>query len=172
MPIGWAVAPVFLAGAMALTGSWRLAYVGAALLALAVLALLVWQREAIDDRSGSWAQAARGAGEPEHPLAFLKLPSVWLCFSFFLWSTAALAAIQSFAGPALQQLYALPLSLTAFVVTGYMLCGAAGMVTSSMKTSTDATGMPTISSSARVISPCSVAPSFSMLLSRSATTLI
>lgn len=127
--LGWAAAPVFLAGLMALTGSWRMAYVGAALLALGVLSLLLWRREAIDDRSGSWAQVERAAGVPaEHPLAFLKLPSLWLSFSFFLWSTAALSAIQSFAGPALQQLYALPLALTAFIVTAYMVCGAAGMV--------------------------------------------
>jgi predicted MFS family arabinose efflux permease len=65
---------------------------------------------------------------PEHPLAFLRLPSVWLCFSFFFWSTAALSAVQSFAGPALARMYGLPLEATAFVVTGYMLCGAAGMV--------------------------------------------
>ena len=54
-------------------------------------------------------------------MAFLKLPSVWLCFSFFFWSTCALSAIQSFASPALQSMYGLPLSLTAMVVTGYML---------------------------------------------------
>nr|MBA3623562.1 MFS transporter [Methylibium sp.] len=53
---------------------------------------------------------------------------VWICFAFFFWSTAALSAIQAFAGPALQQIYGLPLSVTAFVVTAYMLCGAAGMV--------------------------------------------
>jgi predicted MFS family arabinose efflux permease len=53
---------------------------------------------------------------------------VWLCFSFFFWSTASLAAIQSFAGPALGKLYDLPLSTTAFVVTAYMLCGATGML--------------------------------------------
>ncbi len=61
-------------------------------------------------------------------MAFLKLPSVWLCFSFFFWTTAALSALQSFASPALQQMYGLPLALTAYVVTGYMLAGAAGMV--------------------------------------------
>jgi predicted MFS family arabinose efflux permease len=61
-------------------------------------------------------------------MAFLKLPSVWLCFSFFFFTTAALSAIQSFASPALQQLVGLPEAITAFVVTGYMLCGAAGMV--------------------------------------------
>jgi len=61
-------------------------------------------------------------------MAFLKLPSVWMCFSFFFFSTAALSAILSFAGPALARMHALPLSATAFVVTGYMLCAAAGMV--------------------------------------------
>jgi MFS transporter, FSR family, fosmidomycin resistance protein len=53
---------------------------------------------------------------------------VWLCFSFFFWTTAALSAIQSFAGPALARLHGLPLSATAFVVTGYMLFAAAGTV--------------------------------------------
>ena len=132
--LGWAVAPVFLIGISSATGSWRVACACAALWALGVLALLVSRRDAIDDRQGSWAHeragAAAGSQAPagEHALAFLKLPSVWLCFSFFFWTTAALSAIQSFAGPALGKMYGLPLSATAFVVTGYMLCGAAGMV--------------------------------------------
>ena len=128
--LGWAAAPVFLAGIATATGSWRTAALAAAVLAIGVLALLLWQREAIDDRQGAWAhQAQGGAGaQAEHPMAFLRLPSVWLCFSFFFWSTCALSAIQSFASPALQQMYGLPLSATAIVVTGYMLCGAAGMV--------------------------------------------
>ena len=112
----------------------------AIVLALLVLGIMVWNRDAIDDRQGSWAQqsAAPGAGGAaaaqqaamvrEHPMAFLRLPSVWLCFSFFFWSTCALSAIQSFASPALQTMYRLPLSVTAMVVTGYMLCGAAGML--------------------------------------------
>jgi FSR family fosmidomycin resistance protein-like MFS transporter len=131
--LGWAAAPVFLAGLTAATGSWRIAAAGMGVWALFVLAVLWLNREAIDDRAGSWShegKAAKGAGAPlnEHPMAFLRLPSVWLCFSFFFWSTVSLSAIQSFASPALQQMYALPLSITAFVVTGYMLCGAAGMV--------------------------------------------
>lgn len=129
--LGWATAPVFMAGIATATGSWRMACLGGAALALLVLAIMVWNRDALDDRQGAWAQqAAKGAGGgvPEHPMAFLKLPSVWLCFSFFFWSTCSLSAIQSFAGPALQRLYDMPLSLTAMVVTGYMLCGALGMV--------------------------------------------
>lgn len=39
-----------------------------------------------------------------------------------------MSAIQNFASPALRAVYDLPLSVTALIVTGYMLCGAAGMV--------------------------------------------
>ena len=128
--LGWATAPVFMAGIASATGSWRAACLCGALLALVVLAVMVWNRDALDDRQGAWAHQAPGASAvaDEHPMAFLKLPSVWLCFSFFFWSTCALRAIQSFASPALQSMYGLPLSVTALVVTGYMLCGAAGMV--------------------------------------------
>ncbi len=134
--LGWALAPVFLIGLHSSTGSWRMAYACAALLGLGVIAVLALNRQALDDRHDSTAHrndtdprnAAGQSTALEHPLAFLKLPTVWLCFSFFFWTTAALSAIQSFASPALQQLYALPASLTAFVVTGYMLCGALGMV--------------------------------------------
>ncbi|MBP6764427.1 MAG: MFS transporter [Rubrivivax sp.] len=128
--LGWAAAPVFMIGITELAGNWRVAFLCAALVALGVLALLAAHRSAIDDRQGAWGhdKAAAPGAAPEHPMAFLKLPSVWLCFSFFFWTTASLAAIQSFAAPALARLYGLPLSATAFVVTGYMLCGAAGMV--------------------------------------------
>jgi MFS transporter, FSR family, fosmidomycin resistance protein len=132
--LGWAAAPLVLIGVTELAGSWRVAFVVAALWALAVLLLLALQRGHLDDRQGAWAHeraapdAAAVAPKAEHPMAFLKLPSVWLCFSFFFWSTAALSAIQSFAGPALATMYGLPLAATAFVVTGYMLCGVVGMV--------------------------------------------
>jgi FSR family fosmidomycin resistance protein-like MFS transporter len=139
--LGWAAAPVLLLGVSQWTGSWRWALVSAAMVALVVLALLVWQRKAIDDRTApAWATAPERAQAPvsssagvapgpaEHPLAFLRLPSIWLSFSFFFWTTSALSGIQSFAGPALQMLFGLPLTQTQWVVTGYMLCGAAGMV--------------------------------------------
>ncbi|GAB4041446.1 MAG: MFS transporter [Rubrivivax sp.] len=126
--LGWAAAPVFLIGISTATGSWRWACLSASAWAALVLLALLIGRHAIDDRQGAVRKAPTpGVAEP-HPLAFLKLPSVWLCFSFFFWSTAALSAMQSFAGPALGQMHGLPITQTAFVVTGYMLCGAAGMV--------------------------------------------
>ncbi|MBT9457351.1 MAG: MFS transporter [Burkholderiaceae bacterium] len=128
--LGWAVAPVLLIGVSTATGNWRWAYLATGLIALSVMLLLFLKRDAIDDSQGAWAHdKAKGAAPvDEHPMAFLKLPSVWMCFSFFFWTTAALSAIQSFASPALAGMYGLPLTLTAYVVTGYMLCGAAGMV--------------------------------------------
>lgn len=130
--LGWATAPVFMAGIATAAGSWRVACASGAGLALVVLAIMVLNRDALDDRHGARGVQPAAAGPagavPEHPLAFLKLPAVWLCFSFFFWSTCSLSAIQSFASPALQQLYGIPLTTTALVVTAYMLCGAAGMV--------------------------------------------
>ncbi|CAM4254948.1 MFS transporter [Comamonas aquatilis] len=133
--IGWALAPLFMAGITTATGSWRTACFCGALWALAVLVIMVLNRDALDDRAAPADAAAApktaagaAAASQEHPMAFMKLPSVWLCFSFFFWSTCALSAIQSFASPAMQAMYGLPLSVTALIVTGYMLCGAAGMV--------------------------------------------
>jgi MFS family permease len=135
--LGWAAAPLFLVGLSELTGSWRLAYVGMALVAAAVLLLMFVHRDAIDDRAaGEWPRRAAAAAapaqarpvEPASSFAFLRLPEIWLCFSFFLFSTAALAAVQSFASPALGQMYGLPLSTTVLVVTVYMLVASAGMV--------------------------------------------
>ena len=131
--LGWAAAPLFHQGVMALTGSWRWAAAGFGLWALAVLAVLVWQRRAVDDRAAETmtpgaATVAAASGAGEGTFAFLRLPSVWLCFSFFVFSTAVLTAVQSFAGPALSRMYGLSAASTGYMVTGYMLAGVAGML--------------------------------------------
>jgi predicted MFS family arabinose efflux permease len=133
--LGWALAPLFLAAIIGATGSWRIATACCALWVLVVIALLWWHRDAVDDRQGPRASAGAPAGgrsapavADEHPLAFLKLPSVWMCFSFFFWYTCALSAVQSFASPALQSMHGLGLSATTLAVTGFMLTSAAGMV--------------------------------------------
>jgi len=130
--LGWAASPAFLATVVAFTGSWRMGAAGMAAWALLVIGVLWCKREAIDDRVAvlgrdTLDKATAAAPVSEHPMAFLRLPSVWLCFSFFFWSTCAMGAMQSYGSPALQNLYGLPLSVTVMVVTGYMLCGAAGI---------------------------------------------
>ena len=126
--LGWAIAPVVLLGVTGLTGSWRWALATCALWALAVLALMLWQHEAVDDHVRQRRAATHVADRSEPALAFLRLPSVWLCFSFFFFSTCALTAILSFAGPALHKMYDVPLEAASFVVTGYMLCGIVGLL--------------------------------------------
>ncbi len=131
--IGWAVAPVFMAGITTLSGSWRLACLCGALFAAVVLAIMVLNRRWLDDRAfdaeeQAAAKNAGGAGAGTGTFDFLKLPAIWLCFSFFFWSTVGLSAIQNFSSSALHQIYDLPVSMTALVVTGFMLCGALGMV--------------------------------------------
>lgn len=128
--LGWAAAPVVMVGVATATGSWRLACLSAGVLAAIVLGIMVWNRDALDDgqRSRHATATSLGATTVEHPMAFMRLPSVWLCFSFFFWTTCALSMIQSFASPALHTLYDLPLTVTSMVVTGYMLSGVAGMV--------------------------------------------
>ncbi|WP_455554817.1 MFS transporter [Comamonas sp.] len=131
--IGWAVAPVFMAGITTLSGSWRLACLCGALFAAVVLVIMVLNRRWLDDRAfdaeeQAAAKNAGGAGAGTGTFDFLKLPAIWLCFSFFFWSTVGLSAIQNFSSSALHQIYDLPVSMTALVVTGFMLCGALGMV--------------------------------------------
>jgi MFS transporter, FSR family, fosmidomycin resistance protein len=125
--LGWALAPVFLLGLTELFGSWRWAYGAAALMAAMVLLVMLLNWSALDDRRmapSSTTQAANG----DTSLAFLRLPAVWLCFAFFLATTVALTAVQSFAAPALGRLHGVDATALAYVVTGYMLAGAVGML--------------------------------------------
>ncbi len=126
--LGWAIAPMVVLGISGLTGSWRWALAACALWALVVLALMFWQQDSVDDRASPRESTAQNAVAGDPALAFLRLPSVWLCFSFFFFSTCALAAILNFAGPALHKMYALPLATASFVVTGFMVCGVVGLV--------------------------------------------
>ena len=60
--------------------------------------------------------------------AFLRIPAVWMCFSFFFWYAAALSVVQAFAPEAARQLHNVPVALVALCLTIYMLLSAGGMV--------------------------------------------
>jgi MFS transporter, FSR family, fosmidomycin resistance protein len=120
--LGWALAPAFLVGITALA-DWRTAYRCAALLYVAVLALLFWQRARLrTEVHVRHADAPRGSD-----LAFMRLPVVWWCFAFFLLSTMTLAVVQSFAPSILKQLHGVSVEAATLTVSAYMLCGAVGM---------------------------------------------
>ena len=120
--LGWALAPAFLVGITALA-DWRTAYRCAALLYVAVLALLFWQRARLrTEVHVRHADAPKGSD-----LAFMKLPVVWWCFAFFLLSTMTLAVVQSYAPSILKQLHGVSVEAATLTVSAYMLCGAVGM---------------------------------------------
>lgn len=124
--IGWALSPLFLTCVASRT-DWRTALLGAALLPLAVLALLVWNRHALRPEPAPSAAAASSAGKAG-AFGFLRLKVVWMCFAFFLISAVALAGIQSFAATSLVSLYGMSLAWATTAYTAYMAASAAGML--------------------------------------------
>ncbi|CAN5448342.1 MFS transporter [soil metagenome] len=131
--LGWAAAPVFLTAIAGLAG-WRYALIAAAFLPLAVLLLLILNRELLASEeagfphSGS-SKAARSAIAGEESLmAFMRLPAVWMCFAFFFITAMALGGIQSFSSPGLREIYGVSLAWATAGYTGYMLASAVGMV--------------------------------------------
>ncbi len=132
--LGWAVAPVFMAGIAALS-DWRIALLCAAVLEALILLVLWFNRgDLIDDAKHRRASAIKAAEEanpgrtPQGVFAFLKLTSVWLCWLFFFFSMIAMAGIQSFAPSALNQLYGIPVTAGNFSITLLALGSAAGMI--------------------------------------------
>jgi MFS transporter, FSR family, fosmidomycin resistance protein len=136
--LGWALAPALLVP-ITLASSWRTALLCAAGLAFVVLAVLWWRRAELDLPAvpaapsapatvGLQASALGPATAPEHPLAFLAIPAVWMCFGFFFFYAGALSVVQSFAPQSAAQLHAVPAHLVAMCLTIYMVCAAGGML--------------------------------------------
>lgn len=127
--LGWALAPALLVP-LAIAYSWRVALVGAGLLAFAVLAVLVLNRSqlALDAMVTNKADTLNArASATERSLAFLKIPAVWMCFAFFFFYAMALSGVQTFAPGAARLLHEVPVDLAAMCLTIYMVCSAAGM---------------------------------------------
>jgi FSR family fosmidomycin resistance protein-like MFS transporter len=122
--LGWALAPALMI-TLTLAYSWRVALATAGLLAFAVLAVLLLNR---DKLALKVAVPAKDAPVGESLLGFLKIPAVWMCFTFFFWFAMVLSVVQAFAPEAARQLHAVPLSLVAMCLTIYMVCSAGGML--------------------------------------------
>ena len=126
--LGWALAPVFMAGIAGLS-NWHWSGLGAGLLATSVLAVLIWQRNNLDvHESPAHAAQAPQLQQTTATFAFLQSSAVWLCFSFFLVTTLALGALQSFSPTLLNKIYGLSLAAATSCLTAYLLGGAVGIV--------------------------------------------
>lgn len=127
--LGWAAAPVFMAG-IAAVADWHIAGFAASAVGFTVLAILWWRRDVLGDaaRNVVVRGTAGGSAAPGH-LAFLQSGAVWLCFAFFFLTTAAFGILQNFAPPILGAVYGLSLALATAGLTAYLLGSAAGMIT-------------------------------------------
>ena len=122
--LGWALAPAMLVP-LALAYSWRVALMAAGVLAFGVLAVVLINRDKLVLAA---VVPAKDAAVQTNSLAFLKIPAVWMCFTFFFWYAGVLSVIQTFAPEAARQLHEVPLGLVAMCLTIYMLGSASGMV--------------------------------------------
>ncbi|MDQ3058501.1 MAG: MFS transporter [Pseudomonadota bacterium] len=125
--LGWALWRRRLLVGLTFAYSWRVALAGAGALTLAVLALLLLNRDTLALKV---ARPAQGAAVAEGGLAFLRIPAVWMCFMFFFWFALVLSVVQAFAPEAARQLHDVPLSLVAMCLSIYMVSSAGGMVLS------------------------------------------
>lgn len=127
--LGWVAGSSFMAGVASLA-NWHVAGFGAALVALASLAYLSFQREVLEGAGAPEAAQGRHAtGEQRHPagqFAFLGSVTVWLCFAFFFLSTGAGGILQNFAPAMLTHLYPISAATGSLCLTGYLLGSAAG----------------------------------------------
>ena len=126
--LGWALAPALLVP-LTLAYSWRTALMCAAALIFGVLALLLLHRHQLTlpltSKKASADKAAEGvAGNFD----FLRIPAVWMCFSFFFFNATVLSAVQAFAPEAARLLHAVPVAAAAMCLTIYMVASAGGMV--------------------------------------------
>jgi MFS family permease len=126
--LGWAVAPVMLVP-LAVAYSWRVALGAAGVLIITVLVLVWFYRHLMIAPSPRAALSTdvKTKGEASS-LAFLRIPAVWMCFTFFFIFAMSLSVIQAFAPGAARELHNVPVTLVAVCLTTYMLASASGMV--------------------------------------------
>jgi FSR family fosmidomycin resistance protein-like MFS transporter len=125
--LGWAAAPVFMAGIAAAT-DWHIAAFCAAGVGFSVLALLILRRDSLHDTALVVTPKAEAGAPQPGQFAFLRSGAVWLCFGFFFLATGAFGILQNYAPAILGHVYGLPLVMATAGLTAYLLGSAGGMV--------------------------------------------
>ncbi|HJV85402.1 MAG TPA: MFS transporter [Noviherbaspirillum sp.] len=124
--LGWAAAPVFMAGIAGLT-SWRVAASAACGIGCLGVFVVLWQRGLLV-YGHHLQRAEKGDAAQTSTFGFLASRDVWMCFAFFLLWTFAASAVQNFGPAALANMYGMSLTLASSSVTAYMLGSAAGTI--------------------------------------------
>ncbi len=134
--LGWAAAPVFMAGIASIAG-WRMSGFAAAAVGAIVLSILLLRRsmlanaaaELVAPSHADVAATAGTSGSKAHQLSFLRSGPVWLCFAFFFFSTAAFGILQNYAPAILGNVYGMSLVAATGSLTAYLLGSAVGTIT-------------------------------------------
>ncbi|HVG03931.1 MAG TPA: MFS transporter [Burkholderiaceae bacterium] len=131
--LGWAAAPVFMAGVATFAG-WQAAGFAAAGVGAIVLAILFWRRAMLTNAAAelvvpSHAQTVAAEKPAANQFGFLRSTPVWLCFAFFFFSTASFGILQNFAPAILGNVYGMSLVVATSTLTAYLLGSAAGTIT-------------------------------------------
>lgn len=136
---GWVLAPLMMTLIAGHFG-WRAAAFSAAFVALATILILSQTRGLIDVPSlhPIRSRPPEPALHPQpdkdrdqllgapHIPSFLFVPAVWMCFTFFLLTSAAFGVLQNYVSPLLSHLYGIGPSMAAFALTAYLLGSTAG----------------------------------------------
>lgn len=141
--LGWALTPVFMATLIELY-NWRVAALGAGVLvALVLLATVLFGRclsghESAQASAAAPSQSARSAASTTADLsnqtvaqtlaALLAQPALWGAFLFFAFTAAALSAVQNYTIPTLGALYQIDAIMAGTALSAYMVTAALGLV--------------------------------------------
>lgn len=129
--LGWAAAPVFMAGVASVAG-WHVAGLGAGAFAAVVLTVLWLRRRllthAIAERVIAPAASGSAGSAGEGHFAFLASGAVWSSFAFFLVGTMAFGILQNYAPAILGNVYGISLVAASGGLTAYLLGSASGMI--------------------------------------------
>jgi len=127
--VGWAVAPLVMAGTTNAFG-WHVAGFCAAAIGAAVFTLLVLRRGVLADAGHLAARrAASGdAADRSGHFAFLASGPVWLSFAFFLFTTMAFGILQNYAPAILSHVYGVSLLAANSGLTAYLVGSGVGML--------------------------------------------
>jgi len=130
--LGWAIAPLFMAGVTSVAG-WHVAGFGAAAIGATVFTTLCLRRRTLEEAGEELVSSRRSStetngGRASH-FAFLSSSAVWLSFAFFLFTTMAFGILQNYAPAILSHVYGVSLVLASSGLTAYLLGSGAGLLT-------------------------------------------
>jgi MFS family permease len=128
--LGWAAAPIAMAGTASLAG-WHVAGIVAAAIGATTVAMLWLKRRLLIAALPDHAAASRASAttrQAEGHFSFLASGAVWLSFAFFLVTTMAFGILQNYAPAILSHVYGVSFVLATSGLTAYLLGSGAGMI--------------------------------------------